>query len=207
MGREKQKTHAVDFSDKDLDVLLSYFSFPLRNHSRRVAVCSSIMAEYAGHHSFLDGVSPAIVHLGGTCHDVGKLLIPAFPADETVYMRHPLLGAEFLEKNKDAFFSNEQETQAVLEMVRCHHEQADGSGFPKGLCTKDIPMSAGICAIANRFDHLVVINDEISQGSFNGASRYIIDNAGKLFAESAVHCFEQVLSQIIEQYGKWKSVI
>ena len=40
------------------------------------------------------------------------------------------------------------------EVVRCHHEKFDGSGYPKGLIGEEIPLNARIFAVADVFDAL-----------------------------------------------------
>src|SRR5207248_905069 len=40
----------------------------------------------------------------------------------------------------------------VPEVVRWHHERADGSGYPDSLQMDDIPMPARIVALADTFD-------------------------------------------------------
>ena len=41
------------------------------------------------------------------------------------------------------------------EIVCCHHEKWDGSGYPMGLRGSEIPLSARIMAVADVFDALV----------------------------------------------------
>ena len=89
-------------SGVDLDDMLNLFSLPLRNHSRRVAICASIMAGYAqeflqARYINVDPAFAATVHLGATCHDLGKLMLPALIVDKADYMRHPAAGGELLE--------------------------------------------------------------------------------------------------------------
>ncbi len=42
----------------------------------------------------------------------------------------------------------------ALEIPYCHHEKWDGSGYPRGLKGKEIPLSARIFAIADVWDAL-----------------------------------------------------
>jgi HD-GYP domain-containing protein (c-di-GMP phosphodiesterase class II) len=43
-------------------------------------------------------------------------------------------------------------------VVACHHEQWDGSGYPRGLRAEEIPLAARIFALADAFD--VMTNDQ-----------------------------------------------
>ena len=208
MKRENPFCNALcDFRGKDLDDLLEQFSVPLRNHSRRVAVCSSLMAECAGEflgaHDAAAGAALALAaHLGGTCHDIGKLLIPVLSTDESEYLRHPEAGACLLEKHTQTLFDSKEQAEAVLQTVRYHHERPDGNGFPYGLRAKEIPLAAGICAVADGLDYCLYLERE-SGCCPDGVLRDFKEQAGSLFCESAIVCLERAWPRISLQYAKW----
>jgi HD-GYP domain-containing protein (c-di-GMP phosphodiesterase class II) len=189
----------------DLDDLLNLFSLPLRNHSRRVAICTSIMAEHA-----IEFLQPRdinartslalVAHLGGTCHDIGKLLLPVLIVEKSDYFQHPTIGTELLDVVK-SLFDHETQAQMVLDMVRYHHERPDGTGFPYGLHACDIPLAAGLCALADWLDYQLCPRQE-AQNSIS-VLREVKTQAGKQFCESAVTCFEHAWPQLMEQYEKW----
>ncbi|WP_181444468.1 HD-GYP domain-containing protein [Bacillus sp. 03113] len=86
-------------------------------------------------------------------HDIGKFKIshnilhkPARLTDEefTEMKNHPIYGYNML---KDAELSKEILLGTVL-----HHERLDGSGYPKGLTSKNIPFLVRILSIADTFD-------------------------------------------------------
>jgi len=200
---------SFDFSGKDLDDLLSQFSAPLRQHSRRVAVCSAIMAECADDFSQPHFVHSAgkklaeIAHLGGTCHDIGKLLLPALTTDEADYFRHPVLGAELLEQHKEQLLGGEALARTVLDVVRYHHERPDGNGFPEGLRARQIPLTAGICAVANYLDYVIGLQEE-PFSDIDGVLKQIKAQSGILFCEAAVTCLEKAWPRLVDRYKKWK---
>ena len=192
-------------SGVDLDDMLNLFSLPLRNHSRRVAICASIMAGYAqeflqARYINVDPAFAATVHLGATCHDLGKLMLPALIVDKADYMRHPAAGGELLELIKTDF-SNEIQAQTVSDIVRYHHERPDGKGFPYGLSGRDIPPAAGICAMADWLDHRLYPMTEAKNGIV--LLREVRDLTGTLFCESTAICLVRAWTQIMEQYEKW----
>ncbi len=56
----------------------------------------------------------------------------------------------------------------IPEIVRWHHERADGSGYPDGLGTDDVPMAVRIVGLADTFDAMTSerpYRDPISVGS------------------------------------------
>jgi len=193
----------------DLDYLLDQFSVSLRNHSRRVAVCSAIIAEHANasknYYDVPIGMSlPVIVYTGGTCHDIGKLMLPTLEAKDGDYKKHPIWGAELLKKHNVTLFGNKHSVQMVLDIVSYHHERADGAGFPKGLKAGDIPLIAGICSIANKLDHDMYWgnkrgNDEV------GVYKTLEAQAGKHFCECIWDCVERAWSRLVERYAYWNN--
>jgi len=209
----KQNTvvrNTFNLHENDLEYLLNLFPVPLRNHSRRVAVCSSVIAECAKKFLRICGIPveanlEATVYLGGICHDVGKLLLPALITNQDDCKRHTAMGAELLEAHKKTLFDSEAQAWIVIEMARLHHERPDGSGYPDGLRTNDIPLLAGICSIANELDHLIFY-DGAADNNFAAAFDSIRRKAGTKFNESAVICFERAWPQLTEKYGKWLGV-
>jgi len=197
------------FSGKDLDELLNQYSLPLRNHSRRVALCASTMAEYADDYmhtySLPRDMSFLItVHLGGMCHDIGKLTLPSLMADESSLFNHPITGADLLGAHAQTLFDNQSQADIVLEMVRYHHERPDGTGFPYGLWAKDIPFAAGLCSIANWVDNRVCSEAQKEDGETIATTfEKVIAESGKQFCESAVTCFVKARNRLMEQYLKW----
>jgi len=97
-------------------------------------------------------------------HDVGKIGIPdrilnkpsKLNAEEWSIMKtHVDKGAGILEH-----LSNFRE---VAEIVRCHHENYDGSGYPRGLIGNQIPLESRIVSVVDAF-HAIVSTRCYSQG-------------------------------------------
>jgi putative nucleotidyltransferase with HDIG domain len=88
-------------------------------------------------------------------HDIGKLGVPAAVLDKPgkltaeeyrIVQRHPGLGARILQPI-NAY-------TAIIPLVRHHHENFDGSGYPDGIAGNDIELGARILAVADVFDAL-----------------------------------------------------
>lgn len=121
-------------------------------HSERVTALALMIGE--GMHLSKDEL--AVLHRGGLLHDIGKIGVPTeildkparlTSAERAVVERHPVVGAEILSPI-GAF------TDAV-PIVRSHHEQWNGAGYPDGLVGSRIPHLARILAVADVFDALV----------------------------------------------------
>jgi HD-GYP domain-containing protein (c-di-GMP phosphodiesterase class II) len=89
----------------------------------------------------------------GLLHDIGKIgvdesilnKIGKLDKNEWEAMKlHSVKGARILE--------NTIEFKDIAENVLSHHEHYDGSGYPKGLKGKEIPVMARIIAIADAYD-------------------------------------------------------
>lgn len=89
--------------------------------------------------------------IAGLVHDIGKLKLAEYVShretltiEEMKYVRwHARLGAEFLEKQGyDA---------RIVEIVRHHHENCDGSGYPGNLSREEIPFGARVLRVCDVF--------------------------------------------------------
>jgi len=190
-----------EFAGDDLEDLLDRLSPSLRSHSRRVAASVSAMAEQAKGFIYLHGIPAGTnlietAYLGGMCHDIGKLL----PATGDDYFKHPADGAVLLETYR-LLLGEDGKAQLVLGIVRHHHERPGGKGFPDGLHTKDIPLLAGLCAVADGLDHYLY-NKEPKHSAAKALDG-VRSQAGGLFCEYAVTCLERAWPRIKEQYEKW----
>jgi len=206
--RRKNPNIQFDFRVTDLDDVLAYFPAILQSHSRRVGVCTSILAEERVDELMYmyDFPNPAellaAAHLGGTCHDIGKLTIPPIGCDRETYMKHPAIGMDILEKHAASFFTTRSQMLLVYDMVRYHHEQADSGGFPYRLEMAALPLISGLCAVANTLDHMMFKKNDV-QSAFTAAADYIRGNTGTIFCGSAAACFGHSQSFLLELYTNW----
>ena len=88
-------------------------------------------------------------------HDTGKLAVPEYilnkpgpltPAEFETMKAHASVGADMLSGIEFAY--------PVVPIVRHHHENWDGTGYPGGLAGTAIPFGARILAVADCFDAL-----------------------------------------------------
>jgi putative nucleotidyltransferase with HDIG domain len=121
-----------------------------RGHVERVAVLAERLARRMG----LQESEVQQIRLGGLLHDVGKIGFPDRLFDDHAeknppevvreILKHPAVGASILEGLD--FLG------PALEYIHCHHERADGKGYPRGLKGDEIPLGARILAVADAFD-------------------------------------------------------
>jgi putative nucleotidyltransferase with HDIG domain len=119
-------------------------------HSRRVAQSARIIAEAIG----LSTKESDRIAKAGLLHDIGKIHEEYGPIlqkpgrltseERGVIETHSDRGAELISK-----VSNLQD---IVKLVRHHHENWDGTGYPGQLAGKDIPIGSRIIMIADTID-------------------------------------------------------
>lgn len=100
-------------------------------------------------------------------HDIGKIGIPdavllkagRHTPEETEIMRsHALIGETVLSvalKGQSPEIEGGEMFRAAIEIAGAHHENWDGSGYPRSLKGEEIPKSARLMAIADIYDALI----------------------------------------------------
>jgi two-component system response regulator RpfG len=97
------------------------------------------------------------IEVASTLHDVGKIGVadeillapgPLTARQEQAFREHAEIGYTLLGQSSSKFL------KMGAEICLHHHERYDGSGYPKGLKGRDIPLSARILAVAEAFDLL-----------------------------------------------------
>ncbi len=79
--------------------------------------------------------------------------------------------------------------KAILPGVRWHHERWDGSGYPDGLASGNIPWLSRLLAVADVFDALS------SDRSYRGANH--IDRAVTMIVNNAGRHFDPVIARAL----------
>ena len=168
-------SRAMDLRDKETE-----------GHTQRVAELTVQLAKIMG----IDDEEIVHVRHGALLHDVGKLGIPdgillkpgPLTDEEWVIMRrHPSLAYEML-RPIDYLLP-------ALGIPYCHHEWWDGSGYPRGLKGKEIPLSARIFALVDVFDALTSDRPYRTAWSKAKTLTYIREQSGTHFDPELVEVF------------------
>jgi putative nucleotidyltransferase with HDIG domain len=121
-------------------------------HIRRVQVYATELAKRLGvtERSQLKAIEAAAL-----LHDMGKLAIPEHilnkpgkltPAEFETMKTHANIGADLLSSIRFPY--------PVVPIVRHHHENWNGTGYPDGIVGADIPLGARILSVVDCFDAL-----------------------------------------------------
>jgi putative nucleotidyltransferase with HDIG domain len=125
----------------------------IHGHSLRVGRYSQAIGEALG----WDTAAVASLRSAAYLHDIGmvavdkRLLGKAAELDpeESRDMRdHTIIGHEIVSHVQFPW-------PQIPEIVRWHHERADGSGYPDGLHGDDIPQAVRVVALAETFDAMI----------------------------------------------------
>ena len=138
----------------------------------------------------------AAKHMGlmSMLHDVGKLATPdailkkpgKLTDEEWLIMKeHPLAGARILGNNP--FY------EIAREIAIGHHENFDGSGYPNGLASDDIPLSARIVRLVDAFDALTTQRPYKEAWVIDDALTYIGSQSGIMFDPSMVIVLQKLV--------------
>jgi putative nucleotidyltransferase with HDIG domain len=121
-------------------------------HIRRVQVYALELAKRLG---VADSQQLKAIEAAALLHDMGKLAIPEhilnkpgkLTSTEFEKMKqHAAIGADLLSAVNFPY--------PVVPIVRHHHEQWDGKGYPTGIAGTDIPLGARILSVVDCFDAL-----------------------------------------------------
>ena len=121
-------------------------------HIRRVQAWAVALASRIG---LEDPLQQRAIEAAALLHDIGKLAIPEHILNKPGKLTHAELermqsharvGAEILAEVDFPY--------PVVPIVRHHHENWDGSGYPDGLRGVDIPIGARILSVVDCFDAL-----------------------------------------------------
>lgn len=138
-----------------------------------------------------------LLYKSAPLHDIGKvgirdsiLLKPGKLSNEEFeeMKKHTLYGEQSLmvginELGEDSFLT------LAKEIALTHHEKWDGSGYPKGLCKEEIPISGRLMALSDVYDAL--ISKRIYKAAFTHeeAKRIILEGRGTHFDPDVVDAF------------------
>ena len=128
------------------------------------------------------------VILAGLLHDIGKLKIELTDSEAMLTMNedevkdHPVIGYKMI---REEFELPEDIAKVALE----HHENNDGSGYPKGLSSDYISEYSQIVNVANFYDNLAFNRTHIMVMNNKEALRTMLEVGTKRFSAKMLYSF------------------
>ena len=172
------------------------------NHLKRTQHYMLALGKHlALHPRFADALSGDRVQALYRCaplHDIGKVGIPdrillkpcIYTAEEYEIMKtHPKLGRDALLTAQGVTDERMEFLEMAKEIVYCHHEKWDGSGYPQGLKGEAIPVSARLMALADVYDALRSRRVYKDGMSHENATAVIVQAHGTHFDPDVVDAF------------------
>jgi len=196
--RETRRT-AERFAAASLETLLNAIDAndaETGAHVRRVATYALILADAAS----VSEHERRVVERVALFHDIGKIHEALFDiihdekrlnrAERRAIATHPRRGADVL-RPLNGFYPD------LPEGVLSHHEKWDGSGYPRHLKGRRIPLSARIVAIADTFDAVTHRRRYRGAQSLQRGLEVILQGRGTQFDPELVDLF--VFPAVFEQ--------
>jgi len=157
-------------------------------HVRRVARYALVLASALD----VDDHARHAIERVALFHDIGKIHEALFdvihdphtltPEECEAIRTHPERGADVVAPLA-AFYPD------LPEGIVSHHERWDGTGYPRGLSGKGIPLTARVVAIADTFDAITHTRRYHGGESGSAARKVIADGRGTQFDPSLVDLF------------------
>lgn len=168
-------------------------------HVRRVQIYAAGMGEVFG----LSTNEIAALKAGALLHDIGKLAVPPHilnkpgpltPAEFEKMKIHTVVGAQILGRVDFPY--------PVIPIIRHHHEQWDGRGYPDRLRGEQIPITARIISVVDCFDSIREDRPFRRGMTMDEATALILRGAGIHFDPVVVEQFLKHLPRFDEQIAE-----
>jgi PAS domain S-box-containing protein len=161
-------------------------------HTKRIADMTQRLALEMG----IDYRELIHIRRGALLHDVGTLMVPEriihkagqlTPGEKKIVAQHPSHSLEML--SPIGFL------RPVLEIPYCHHENWDGTGYPRRLKGDEIPIAARIFAVADVWEALT--HDTAYRTAWNqqDALNQITEQEGRRFDPRVVAAFTKLIDE------------
>jgi putative nucleotidyltransferase with HDIG domain len=175
--------HAIDAKDQ-----------VTHGHIRRVQTASLQLAHALG---CSEEHQIHAIEAASLLHDLGKLAIPEHilnkpgrltPAEYETMKAHAKIGAEIL--------AGVDFPYPVVPIVRHHHENWDGTGYPDGLAGDAIPLGARILQVVDCFDALTSHRPYRRALSTDDAIAILQERRGTMYDPAVVDAFVKIAPTI-----------
>ena len=167
-------------------------------HSSRVSElsCATAMALGVGGDELSD------IRIGALLHDIGKIGISDMVLQKAgkltdqefaIVKQHPEIGRRILE--------GVQGFSPYLAAVELHHENWDGTGYPKGQSGETTPLAARIIHVADAYDAMTTNRPYRTGMSHSEAIHILQKYAGRQFDPRVVEAFVEISVMFASPHG------
>jgi len=172
---------ALDLRDKETE-----------GHTQRVTTMTLELAHTMG----ISEEELVNVRRGALLHDIGKMGVP----DHILLKAGPLTDGEWVIMRKHPTYAFELLSRIsylhdALDIPYCHHEKWDGTGYPRGLKDREIPLAARIFAVADIYDAVTSDRPYRKAWSRQQALDYIREQSGSHLDPEVVQAFLRMMEE------------
>src|SRR5512133_2317789 len=176
----------------------------VKDHSRRVTEMTLRLARRMG----IPEADMVHIRRGALLHDIGKMAIPdsiilkegdLSEEERALIPRHPLYGFEMV--------SEVEFLRPAMDILLCHHEKWDGTGYPCGLAGEQIPLYARIFSVVDVWDAFT--SDDRAYRRADPpevAAEYLRSHSGDHFDPVIVDAFLRMLEESGELLPEKESI-
>jgi putative nucleotidyltransferase with HDIG domain len=138
------------------------------------------------------------IRIGALLHDIGKIGIAdsvlqkpgrLSPGEWAIVKEHPVIGRRILE--------GVQGFAPFLSAVELHHENWDGTGYPKGQSGEETPIDARIIHVADAYDAMTTDRSYRPAMPSPRAVSILIEYAGRQFDPEIVKAFVELPQDVL----------
>jgi putative nucleotidyltransferase with HDIG domain len=164
-------------------------------HIRRVQTYAVALAREMG---VTDENMIKAVEAAALLHDMGKLAVPEYilnkpgpltPSEFEKMKLHASVGADILSAIDFPY--------PVVPIVRHHHENWNGTGYPAGLAGPEIPIGARILSVVDCFDALTSDRPYRPKLSDKDALRILAERRGTMYDPLVVDSFNRIHDYLV----------
>jgi len=181
----KNLTESLFNTIRSLNSMVAMVAPQLSAHGQRVSELSITLGQKLG----LSAEELRTLEIASLLHDIGKIStgFSKLDSNSPEYKKHPETGQDILKYIP--------QLKTCSEIIRHHHENYDGSGFPDGLEEKNIPIGSRIIAITDTYDKLHINRKkrDIAVYNFLNTKKVSADNFKRkeLFENGAMYYLQQ----------------
>jgi HD-GYP domain-containing protein (c-di-GMP phosphodiesterase class II) len=202
--RTGQLKQAVSDLERSFDITLETLGDALdfkdaepQGHSKRVTVFTIARAMR------LPQEQIRVIARGAFLHDIGLLAIP----DSIVHKPGDLTQKEFAIMQEHCYRGYQIPRKIpflaeATDIVYAHEERWNGTGYPRGLKGKEIPLGARLVSIAHTLDEITSDRPYQAAQPFSAAREEIIRWSGRQFDPDAVKIFLSIPEAIWHEMRK-----
>jgi putative nucleotidyltransferase with HDIG domain len=161
-------------------------------HARRVVNLSVRLAKEWG----IGDEELQHIRRGALLHDIGKMALPddvllkpgpLNPREKAIMKRHTTIAGSML--------GGISYLREALSIPLAHHEHWDGTGYPKGLKGRRIPLQARLFSVVDHYDALSSPRPYRKAWPKRRVIAYLRENSGKIFDPDVVDAFLRLHEQ------------